>query len=128
EKLFAPLKILIDAFLEHEAKGIPDLFEVLRLFLGERFHLADQAAGDGFSYLRQLRIVLQHLSRDVERQVFAVDDAAHEAEIAGQQIRIIGDEYPTNVKLHLALALGIEQVERLGGRRKQQNRVGVAPF
>src|SRR5258707_7294620 len=38
-------------------------------------HAADQAVAD----LHHLRTVLQHLARDVERQVLAVDDAAHEA-------------------------------------------------
>ena len=71
----------------------------------------DHAAGERLAHLHDLRIVLQHLARDIERQILAVDDAAHEAQIGGQQLRIIGDEDAPYVKLDMAFAPLIEQIE-----------------
>ena len=73
----------------------------------------------------ELRIVLQHLARDVERQILAVDHAADEAQIGRQQVGVVGDEDAADVELDLALARRVEQVERLGRRREQQHRVGL---
>ena len=85
----------------------------------------DHAAGDGLADLRELRIVLQHLARDVQRQILAVDHAADEAQIGRQQIGIVGDEDAADIELHLALARLVEQVERLCRGREQQHRIGL---
>ncbi len=45
-----------------------------------------------------------------------------------QQVGIVGDEHASHVKLDLALARRLEQVERLGRGRKQQHGVGIASF
>src|SRR4029079_15101066 len=70
QKFLAPLEIFVDAFLYDRAESIPDLGEALRLLFGERLELSAHAASHRFTYLRELRIVLQHLPRDIERQVF----------------------------------------------------------
>ncbi len=97
------------------------------VLLGEAFELVDDAGGHRLADLRELRIVLQHLAGDVEREILAVDDAADEAQISRQQIGIVGDEDAADVELDAALARRLEQVERLGRRREQQHGVGVAP-
>ena len=89
---------------------------------------ADDAAGQRLADLRHLRIVLQHLARDVERHVLAVDDAAHEAQIGRQQLGVVGDVDAPHIELHVALARRVEQVERLARRHEQQHRVGLAPL
>ena len=128
QQLFAPLEILVDAFLEDRTEPVPDLGKIVRILVGEAFELRHDPGRHRLADLRQLRIVLQHLAGDVEREILAVDDAADEAQIARQQIGIIGDEDPANVKLHAALAVRLEQVERLGRGREQQHGVGIAPL
>ena len=56
--------------------------------------------------------LLDHLARDVERQIARIDEPAHEAQIARQDLRLVGDEDALNVELDAAFAVGIEQVER----------------
>src|SRR5258708_2981483 len=119
QQFLAPLKILVDAFLDDRAETIPDLLKIFRLLFGELLQFADHPAGYRFADLHQLRIVLQHLARDVERQVFAVDHAADEAQIGRQQIGIVGDEHAPHIELHLALARRLEQVERFYRWREQ---------
>ena len=125
QQFLAALEILPDAFLDHGAERVPDFGERFRLLVAEAFQLRYHAAGDGFADLRELRIVLQHLAGDVERQILAVDHAADEAQIGRQDIGVVGDEDAADIELDLALARLVEQVERLGRRRKQQHRIGL---
>ncbi len=126
EQRIAPLVVFVDALLEDTAERLPDLGECLRVLVGEILQLADDTAGERLPDLRHLRVVLQHLARNIERQVLAVHNAAHEAQIGGQQLRLVGDEDAPHIKLDMAFAAAIEQVEGLGGRRKQQHRIGLA--
>src|SRR5205814_10339684 len=121
-------EILPDAFLDHRAERIPYLAEILRIFLAQAFELADHAAGHRFADLRKLRIVLQHLARKIERKILAIDHAANETEIAGQQIGIVRNEDAANIEFDVTLARRLKQVERLGRGRKQQNRIGLPAF
>jgi hypothetical protein len=57
-----------------------------------------------------LRVVLQHLARDVERQIFRVDHAADEAQIGRQQVGVVGNEDAAHIEFDLALAVRLEQV------------------
>ncbi len=65
EQLFTPLAVFPDAFLEHRAERIPDFRERLAILLRHAFQLADHTRRDRLADLRQLRIVLQHLAREV---------------------------------------------------------------
>src|SRR6185312_11521359 len=107
------------------AEGSPYFVEILRVLLRQRLQLANDAAADSLPDLHQLRVVLQHFAGDVERKVFAVDHAPDEAKVSRQQVGVVGDENATHIKLHLPLARGLEQVERLGRWREQQHRVGI---
>ncbi len=66
--------------------------------------------------------------RDVERQIGGIDEAAHEAQIAWQQRRLIGDEHAAHIKLHPAGALGVEQVERLCLGNEGEHAIFVQAF
>ena len=90
----------------------------------QAFQLAQDATGQRLADLRHLRIVLQHLARDVERQVLAVDHAAHETQIGRRQVGVVGDVDAAHIELHAALAGRIEHVERPARGSKQQHRVG----
>src|SRR6185295_5261635 len=104
QQFLAALKVLPDAFLDHGAERVPDLYERFRLPLAEAFQLRYHAAGDGLADLGELRIVLQHLARDIERQILAVDHAADEAQIGRQDIGVVGNEDTADIELDLALA------------------------
>ena len=67
QQLVAPLVILVQPLLDDAAERLPDLAEALGVVAGQVFQLGDDAAGDGLADLGHLRIVLQHLARDVER-------------------------------------------------------------
>ncbi len=128
QQLLAPFVILPDPFLDDRTERVPYLGEGFRLLFAQAFQFTDHAAGHGLADLRELRIVLQHLPGNIERQILAVDHAADEPEITRQQIGIIGNEYAADVELHVALAGRLEQIERFGRWRKQQHGVGLAPF
>ncbi len=128
ENLLAPLVILVQPFLEHRTEGFPDLIERFGVLRGQGFQLAQDAAGQRLAHLRDLRIVLQHLARDVQRQILAVDDTAHEAQIGGQKVGVVGDVDAPDIELDAALAGGIEEVERPRRGSEQQHRVGQPSF
>ena len=68
-------------------------------------------------------ILLQHLARDVEREVRRIDDAADEAQIQRQKLAgPVGDEDAPHVELDAARRLPVPQVER---RRRTAGRAGT---
>src|SRR6202022_451451 len=113
QQFLPPFEVLPDPFLDDRTERVPELGESLRLLIAEVFQFTDHAAGHGLADLRELRIVLQHLPGNIERQILAVDDAADEAEITRQQIGIIGNEYAADVEFYVALAGRLEQIKRL---------------
>ena len=57
-------------------------------------------------------ILLQDLAADVERKIFAVDDAAHEAQVLGQQLLgIVHDEDAFHVELHAHLVFRLVEIQ-----------------
>ena len=65
------------------------------------------------------------LARHVERQVGAVDDEADEAQPAGQDVGVLGDQHAAHIELVAALPRGIEQVERPRARNEGEHGVFV---
>ncbi len=125
EQLAAALVVFVESFLEDRAEGIPDLDPGLGLLGRRAFHLADHAGRKAIADLHDLRVVLQHLARQVERQVLAVDHAAHEPQIGRQEVGIVGDVDAPHIELHPPLAAGIGQIEGRRGRHEQQHGVGL---
>ena len=80
--------------------------------------LLDEVLAD---HLQDLTL-LQHLSRDVQRQILRVDDASHEAQVLGDQLlAVVHDEDATHVQLDVvALLLVLEHVERGSLRHVEQ--------
>ena len=85
----APLRVLVKAFLDDGAEMLPDLGEFLRLALRELGQFLHDPVGHALADRAEDRALLNHFARDVERQVGAVDDEAHEAQPARQQIGVL---------------------------------------
>ena len=57
--------------------------------------------------------MLQRLAADIERQIIAINDAAHKAQIARHQsIAFLGDEDPLHIEPQAMRTRRIEQIER----------------
>ena len=82
------------------------------------FEIAENPAGHALPYRGEERAFLDLFARHVERQVGGIDQPAHEAQIARQNLGLVGDEDALDVQLDAALAIGIEQVERPRARKK----------
>ena len=96
--------------------------------LGEFGQLLHESVGDALADRREDRALLDHLARDVERQVGAVDHQAHEAQPARQHVGVGVDQHAAHVELGLALARGIEQIERPRARDEGEHGIFVPPL
>ena len=123
-----PLEILIQAFLQHRAKGLPYFGIGRRIVLGGLFQLAQHLAGQALFDGGQDRAVLNHLARHIQRQIRRIHQPPHKAQVTRQQFRLVGDEHPADIELDPPLAVGIEQVERLGFGHKGQHRIFGPPL
>ena len=128
EQGVAPLGVFVQALLEHRAEILPDLGVALRLAFGELGQLLDHAIGHALADRGEDGALLDHLARDVERQVGAVDDQPDEAQPAGQQIGVLGDQHAPDIELVAALARRIEQIERPRAGHERERRIFVPPL
>ena len=110
----------VHALLQHRAERTPELVVPLRVFLDRlerREHLRRHRALD----LRDHRVVLQHLARDVQRQIRAVHHALHEPQPTRQQhLDVVADEDVAHVERKPALLLGHEEIHRRLLRNEEQ--------
>ena len=96
--------------------------------LGTFLQFAQHLVRHGLANGRDLRIMLQHFARKIERHVFRIDDAAHETQVWRQQLRVIGNVNPLHIKLLPASTFGIIEVEGPFRGHIEQNRIFVAPL
>src|SRR3546814_19405608 len=89
------------------------------ILLGQLVQFGQDAVGDALLDGGEDRAFLNHLPRDVERQVVAVDQPAHEAQVARQYLRLVGDEDAADIELHTHGPVRVEQAERTHGYRTQ---------
>ena len=108
-----------------DAEILPHFLELLRLTLRELAELLHDAVGHALADRGEDRALLDHLARDVERQVGAVHDEAHEAQPARQEVGVLGDEDAAHIELVAPLADGIEQVERPRAGDEGEHRIFV---
>ena len=74
-------------------------------------------------------VLLQDFAADVERKVFAVDDAANEAQILRQKLLgVVHDEDALDVELYAALVFGLVEIERSLGGNVEERGVLQAAF
>ena len=102
-------EVLADALFQHLAELVPERAVGVRIELREHVQGAlRQSVLDGANPV----VLLEHLAGDVERQVAAIDDAAHEAQIQGQKLLgVVHDEDALHVELEAARPLAVPQVE-----------------
>ena len=107
---------------------LPDLGEFLRLVLRELGQFLHDPVGHALADRVEDRALLNHFARDVERQVRAVDDEAHEAQPARQQIGVLRDQDAPDVELVAAFSRGIEQIEWTRTGDEGQHGIFVPPL
>ena len=87
------------------AERLVELVEVVLILgnLGEEVHaLFDDVLADDFEDL----VLLQGLTRDVERQVLGVDDTLDEVEVLGNKVlTVVHDEHAANIELDVVALL-----------------------
>ena len=104
----------MDTELEVLAERLVELLEVVLVLrdLGEQVHaLLDDVLADDLENL----VLLEGLTRDVERQVFRVDDTLDEVEVLGDEVlAVVHDEDAADVELDvIPLLLLFEEIEWL---------------
>lgn len=117
-KLAAVLGILVDTKLQVLAERLVELVEVVLVLsdLAEEVHaLLDNILADDLEDL----VLLEGLTRDVEREILGIDDTLDEVEVLGDEVlAVVHDEDAANVELDVvALLLGLEQIK--GSAEKQ---------
>ena len=108
-------------YLEVFGELFVELLEVVLVLdkvIDELHALLDEVLADDLEDLA----LLQHLTRDVERQVLRVDHALHEVEVLGNEVlAVVHDEDAAHVELDVvALLLVLEHVEGRASRHEQQ--------
>ena len=98
-------------------------FEILfGLVGGDVLQLGEDLLDAGGADAGEHSILLQDFAADVERKIFAVDDAADEAQILRQQLLgVVHDEDALDIELDAALVFGLVEIERsLGGNVEER--------
>ena len=97
---------------EHRTELAPELEVVAGALL---LHLLERAQGlldELLADRLDLPVLLQHLARDVEREIVRVDHALDEAQVRRQELAaLVHDEDALDVQLYAALHLGVVDVE-----------------
>src|SRR6185503_17815297 len=94
------------------AELAPEDEVLLRLALGELLQALQDLPGELLLDLGEGLVLLQHLARDVEREVLRVGDAAEEAQVSrGELLAVLDDEDALGVEAE-ALAVALEEVGR----------------
>ena len=107
----------MDTELDVLAERLVELVEVVLVLrdLGEEVKaLLDKVLADDLENL----VLLQRLTRDVERQILGVDDTLDEVEVLGDEVlAVVHDEDAADVELDVvALLLLLEEVEGRTGK------------
>lgn len=111
-KFATVLGVLMNTELDVFAEGLIELLEVVFVFsnLREQVHaLLDDVLADDFEDL----VLLKCLTRDIERQVFRIDDTLDKVEVLRNEVlAVIHDEDTADVEFDIvALFLALKQIE-----------------
>ena len=112
-QLAAVLSILVDTKLEVLRKGLIELIEVILVLrnLAEDVHAL---LNDVFADDLQNLILLESLTRDVQRQVLRINDTLDEVEVLGNEVfTIVHNKDAADIELDIfALFLRLKKIER----------------
>ena len=105
----------LDVFAESLVE-LGEVVLVLRNFGKQVHHLLHHMLANDL----QNFVLLKGLTRDVERQVFGINNTLDEVEVLGDEVlAIVHDEHAANVELDVvALLLGLEEIERCTRKKK----------
>ena len=111
-KFATVLGVLVNTKLDVFAEGLIELLEVVFVLsdLREQIHtLLDDVLADDFEDL----VLLKRLTRDVERQVFRIDDTLDKVEVLWNEVlAVIHDEHAPDVEFDIvALFLALKQIK-----------------
>jgi hypothetical protein len=111
-KFAAVLGILMNTELDVFAESLIELLEVVFVFsdLREQIHaLLDDVLADDFEDF----VLLECLTRDVERQVFRIDDTLDKVEVLRNEVlAVVHNENTADVEFDIvALFLALKQIE-----------------
>jgi hypothetical protein len=124
EQLLAVGEVAVETFLEWTVVLGDELRVLLGIVGGDGLQLGKDLFDAGGLDTGEYFVLLQDLARDVEREVFGVDDAADKAKVLGKQVLgIIHDEDAPDVELDAALVVGLVEIERSLGRNVEEGGV-----
>ena len=111
-ELAAVLGVLVDTELDVLAEGLVELGKVVLVLrdLGEEVEgLLDEVLADDLEDL----VLLEGLTRDVERKILRVDNTLDEVEVLGDDVlAVVHNEDAADIELDVVtLLLGLEKVE-----------------
>jgi hypothetical protein len=111
-KLTPVLRVLVNTQFDILSERLVELCKVVLILrnLLEHVHaLLDDVLSDDFEDL----VLLEGFSRDVEGEIFGIDDSFDEVEVFGDEVfAIVHDEDTSDVEFDVvALLLGLEEIE-----------------
>ena len=111
-KFATVLGVLMNTKLDVFAESLVELLKVVFVFsdLREQIHaLLDDVLADDFENL----VLLKRLTRNVERQVFRIDDTLDKVEVLRNEIlAVVHDEHAPDVEFDIvALFLALKQIK-----------------
>ena len=113
--------IHIKAVLELAPEGLKELFVLLAVILKHLCKLGDDLLLDGAGNSLKLAVVLQHLSRNIQRKIGAVNKSAYEAEVIWQQfLALVHNKHAAGIKLEPFFILAAVIIKRSVRRDKQE--------
>ena len=124
QQLLAIGVVLGHAFLDDLAEFLPELRVLVRIVLRELADHVQRPLGERALHGLDVRILLQQLARDVQRQVAGIQDALDEAQIERKELlSVIHDENALHMQLQAAGGVALPQVKGRACRDVQQARV-----
>ena len=129
EEGFAVGVVAVEAFLERAVVFGDELQILLGLVGRDVLEFGEDFFDAGGADAGEDAILLEDFAADVEGQIFAVDDAADEAEVLGEQLfGVVHDEDAFDVELDADLVLGLVEIERGFGGDVEERGVFEAAF
>jgi hypothetical protein len=124
EQRLAVGEVAVQAFLEGTVVLGDELRVLFGIVLGDVLQLGENLLDARGLDTGEHLVLLQDLARDVEREVFGVDNAADKAQVLREQVLgVVHDEDALDVELDAAFVVGLVEIERSLGRNVEEGGV-----